>query len=44
MRASEIMGIDRKTLRLKLRNLGLLPGKPFAGGDDTSFAPLEGED
>lgn len=34
LRASEIMGIDRKTLRQKLRNLGLLPAKPFSGAED----------
>jgi nitrogen regulation protein NR(I) len=34
LRASEILGIDRKTLRQKLRNLGLVPNHVFVESHD----------
>jgi two-component system nitrogen regulation response regulator GlnG len=34
LRASEILGIDRKTLRQKLRNLGLIPNHAFVEAPD----------
>jgi DNA-binding NtrC family response regulator len=39
LRASEILGIDRKTLRHKLRNLGLLPHPALVGAHNGHESP-----